>query len=516
MKINWVTIGFSIGVLLVPPTLAQCINGQWDLGYNWIKDCTSNNPYDGWYKGATAQKTVSGDTQFTVGSAKHTLSWRLHWFQHSLSDAPAMKDSLPLILGLHSWTDGATIEQLLGAESSLMQYEGGWEDVIFLTVALENGNNLNTWWDGSKVNGIPTTWAMDIIVGVLKSRIKDACQLLSASESTSVLTGKHIDSNRVYLIGTSMGGSGTYHLGIRHPELFAAVHANAGFADYLGGPCGIEAFCTSFTNDFIGTQQENLQMQGLDGKTYPARQYSDMSWFAGVHNGASWTASLGKGRKYEPPYLLMTHGKTDVNVDIGSANRLVEVLKEKKYGYSFLRHTGGHSAQNFARLNWLMGFHRNLSYPALSRNSTDITTGEEHYNYLDKIGWLNTTIVDQANLWQVQLTGQGTVDVTPRHLQQFQVASKQEFHWWLNTETGSGTTVTADSNGVLTIPGVVVNGVTTLILRPTTGVNIRYFQDRRRNGSRVLGKPRSQRRLPALVSEPSIEVDALGVPIGKP
>src|SRR5690606_24078860 len=235
-----------------------------------------------------------------------------------------------------------TVPNLLNLASSLMQYEGNWEDVLFLTVALENGNNLNTWWDGSKVNGVPTTWAMDGIVALVKARIGDAASLL-ASAGASGLGSKSVDANRVYLSGQSMGGSGTYHIGIRHPELFAAIHAKAGFADYDGGPCGTEAFCTSFTNDFIGTAAQNLQMKGLDGKDYPARSYSNMSWFAGVHDGASWTASLGNGRKYEPPYVLMTHGKVDDAVNISSVNRLFAVLRAKKYGYTYLRHPSGHS-----------------------------------------------------------------------------------------------------------------------------------------------------------------------------
>jgi pimeloyl-ACP methyl ester carboxylesterase len=460
---------FALGL----PALAgaACIDGKWDPDHTWIKDCTPGNIYDGWYAGGAAAQTVSGDTQFTVGSATRTLSWRLHWFRSNLPGSPPMRDSLPLILGLHPWSDGATLDQLLGTESSLMQYEGGWEDLVFLTVALENGNNLNTWWDGSKVAGAPTTWAMDAIVGMLKGRIRDACDRLGTA-GAAPLAGKRIDTNRVYLIGTSMGGSGAYHIGIRHPEIFAALHANAGFADYLGGPCGNESFCTSFANEFIGTAQENLQMKGLDGRSYPARSYSDMSWFVGAHGGASWSSAFGNGRRYEPPYVLMTHGKADESVNIGSANRLAEALKLKRFGYSFLRHSGGHSNENFARLHWLLGFRKNRSYPALTANSTDVATGSEHINFLDQIGWLNASIVDEADRWQVRLTGSGTADITPRRLQRFAIGPNQAFRWWLNDTTGAGTPATADSSGTLTIPAVQVAANATLVIRPLSGVSV--------------------------------------------
>jgi len=38
-----------------------------------------------------------------------------------------------------------------------------------------------------------------------------------------------IDENRVYLIGHSMGGHGTWHVGLTHPDLFAAIAPSAGW-----------------------------------------------------------------------------------------------------------------------------------------------------------------------------------------------------------------------------------------------------------------------------------------------
>src|SRR5690606_33889617 len=189
---------------------------------------TPGNQYDGKFPSGAGTTTYTGSTQIFAGSTARTLSWKLHYFK---SNAPgALSGSkLPLVVGLHHWSDGTTVPNLLNLASSLMQYEGNWEDVLFLTVALENGNNLNNWWDGSKVNGVPTTWAMDDIVALVKARIGDAASLL-ASAGASGLGSKSVDANRVYLSGQSMGGSGTYHIGIRHPELFAAIHAKAGFA----------------------------------------------------------------------------------------------------------------------------------------------------------------------------------------------------------------------------------------------------------------------------------------------
>jgi len=42
-----------------------------------------------------------------------------------------------------------------------------------------------------------------------------------------------IDENRVVLRGFSMGGSGTWHLGLQHPDLWAAIEPGAGFNDTI-------------------------------------------------------------------------------------------------------------------------------------------------------------------------------------------------------------------------------------------------------------------------------------------
>jgi len=42
----------------------------------------------------------------------------------------------------------------------------------------------------------------------------------------------HIDAERVYLMGYSMGGGGTWHVGTRHPDLFAAIGPIYGGWDY--------------------------------------------------------------------------------------------------------------------------------------------------------------------------------------------------------------------------------------------------------------------------------------------
>ncbi|MEO7427513.1 MAG: hypothetical protein ABI036_20175, partial [Fibrobacteria bacterium] len=86
---------------------AQCIDGKWDPNSTWIKDCSPDNQYDGVF-GEGAEPTVyTGSTQISAGTVAHTLSWKLHYFKGNLSGSLSGA-KLPLIVGLHPWSDGST------------------------------------------------------------------------------------------------------------------------------------------------------------------------------------------------------------------------------------------------------------------------------------------------------------------------------------------------------------------------------------------------------------------------
>ena len=41
----------------------------------------------------------------------------------------------------------------------------------------------------------------------------------------------HVDEDRVHLTGLSMGGGGTWHIGLRYPDRFASISPVCGVAD---------------------------------------------------------------------------------------------------------------------------------------------------------------------------------------------------------------------------------------------------------------------------------------------
>jgi predicted peptidase len=60
-------------------------------------------------------------------------------------------------------------------------------------------------------------WSRDILLGLLEE----------------VMKNNKVDATRVYLTGLSMGGYGTWDLGMSHPEKFAAIVPICGGGDYL-------------------------------------------------------------------------------------------------------------------------------------------------------------------------------------------------------------------------------------------------------------------------------------------
>ena len=61
-----------------------------------------------------------------------------------------------------------------------------------------------------------------------------------------------------------MGGTGTYRMGVKYPDIFAAIHAHAGFADFKG-PCG--NFCRGLDKKLIGSAKQSLNTKGARRKS---------------------------------------------------------------------------------------------------------------------------------------------------------------------------------------------------------------------------------------------------------
>jgi len=81
-----------------------------------------------------------------------------------------------------------------------------------------------------------------------------------------VTTKYRVDTNRVYLTGVSLGGSGTWYLAIKYPEKFAAVAPLSGFTRHID-------YIMKNTNRLI-----DLPIWAFHGKLDKVVQFEDTEW----------------------------------------------------------------------------------------------------------------------------------------------------------------------------------------------------------------------------------------------
>ena len=129
-----------------------------------------------------------------------------------------------------------------------------------------------------------------------------------------------IDTEKIYLCGSSMGGFGTWFIGLNYPDLFAAVSPVCAPSIFTG----TKLFSSISPIEFIA-----------NALYLPARIY---------------------------------HGAIDSTVNVNNSRQMVEKLKEMKYDYVYTEYPDvGHDSWNNAdadtnRLPWLLQ-HTRQSYP---------------------------------------------------------------------------------------------------------------------------------------------------------
>lgn len=365
-----------------------------------------------------------------------TLSFRLSLY----GDAAA---NMPLLVQVHEWGgDFAREEDLAGYVPTQYAF------VMLYFQYQPSTGNTDDWWFGTRWAGECRPWAHDAIVAIVD-------EVLHGTLVPDRLTGVTVDPNRVYLFGTSIGGTGAWQLGVRHPELFAAMHAHSGFARFTP-PVG--PFQEQFELDIVGSAGEGIVIRAADGRYQPARDYTNLGWWLTQYRNPAW----------ETPFIAITAGTEDAVVPAASGGDLMQpVLDAQKRGFFYHRHNGGHSEDCFVQMNWLWNFRKNQSFLAFTNRSgygiepdETVTVGDWSgyaqggINDLYQHGWDPSSIVDRYDHYEVQLTGTGSADVTLRRLQTFQVAPGGLYQYWLDAKDDAGAIIQADQWGLLTAPQV--------------------------------------------------------------
>jgi hypothetical protein len=249
----------------------------------------------------------------------------------------------------------------------------------------------------------------------------------------------HADPDRVTVGGNSSGGVGSWNLGLRNGNQFAAVFPIIGRnrrvpAIPLFGKLDRD-------NRALMEDGQTLYYDYVDGPKFVAQQTGELpfvGWACGRRDGyATWQE----------------------NID------MVRALTAGHHGFAYSWNNGGHGegGQAMGLINKYYPaerFRRNESYPAFGNSSLDQKLGNGDPLDGDLIGGINLGFqwdkpVDEAGSWSVRLANdlskdEMTVDVTPRHCQRFKPKPGQKVRW--SSSTGAHGTVFVDAHGLVTVP----------------------------------------------------------------
>jgi poly(3-hydroxybutyrate) depolymerase len=186
-----------------------------------------------------------------------------------------------------------------------------------------------------------------------------------------------IDQNKIYLTGSSMGGYGTWFIGLNHPDLFAAISPVCPPSIFQG---------TKFMNTVSPIEYIS------NAQNLPARIY---------------------------------HGAADSTVNVDNSRQMAARLKGMNYDYVYTEYPGvGHDSWNKAdadkdRLPWLLKYTRN-QYP-------DSVKHKAFYLRYGKAYWLEITGKKDWNKFaeiQGEIAGKNVIHVHTDNISSFFVDLK--------------------------------------------------------------------------------------------
>ena len=286
-----------------------------------------------------------------------------------------------------------------------------------------------------------------------------------------------IDKNRVYVMGGSMGGTGTTSLALRYPKIFAAADAKKGATNRIH--CKWKSQCETIWGNVSSAVKNNDGVNVWD--------WQNMAWYASTHHGDS-------------TWLRTAHGREDVSIPYRQVAgppgvtpmSFYAAMESFKIGHQCLWDCSSHTKpadKPVALDDWYEPFNdatcffrMDLSFPAFTHFSadnnpgtgagdavgSDTQLGDNTYDgdpnggFNRFLRWNSNTIVDEPAQYAIEIKlssgangykGKGeSVDITPRRLQKFSVKPGASYAW--STSAQQSGTATADAEGLLTIPAV--------------------------------------------------------------
>jgi parallel beta-helix repeat protein len=305
-------------------------------------------------------------------------------------------------------------------------------------------------------------------------------RILQAIDQVSRLFS--VDENRIHGHGSSMGGSGMLTMGMRYPNVFAAVYAGLPMTNYetADGRGGASNWRPDLEPKW-GPVAANLPVENRGRHAAHLSAYNG----TGVWDWMDHQAQAVARRGDDTAYLTYIHRMQDDVIDWETQGQpFPGALFAGNIGFQGAAVPGDHSWPGFDGSNEIMiggeagggwgqfQFRRDMSFPAISSAShappvPPPTSSVQSYYYNLDVEWsvpwrsFGPWITDEPENYGITLrsaSGSQTADVTPRRLQQFVVTPGADYEW-TNTNLATSAvmqtgTATADADGLLTIPAV--------------------------------------------------------------
>ncbi|MCY7410462.1 MAG: T9SS type A sorting domain-containing protein, partial [Chitinophagales bacterium] len=243
-----------------------------------------------------------------------------------------------------------------------------------------------------------------------------------------------VDSNRIYLEGSSLGAIGSYFLALNYPQNFAAVKLTAGVFDF------------GFDHDYQPNCSLNAgRSKRKEGDRRMGTIALNLSSSLGIktYDGFDGGYVMHKNKSIDYPFVYSLNGKHDKILGWTEKTVYYDSVNTNQIGGWYFYDEGDHGANGGV---WnkegfdLFRFNKKISYPAFSNCSINEdygegndTTGAAYGSVNGMLDWVNE-IADSTFKWRanifihdlklldssiVSYPDSCTVTITPRRVQRF-------------------------------------------------------------------------------------------------
>jgi hypothetical protein len=336
----------------------------------------------------------------------------------------------------------------------------------------------NTWWFGHAAEhdyrtGL-TPPAGDVVKNFTEQRVLMMVQALLDDPTH----GPRVDEDRVYVYGTSMGGSGTLSMAMRYPQVFAAAHASQPMTNYLTAGDGGG---TDWSSDLeVKFGQPGLGLTYAVDADRPFQAELAAADGTPVWDWQNHQEQLTQQPGAERVPLGIDHGLKDTVIEWSTqgaplypildtaglcwAGEIFDVAHQN----SFLATLPQGFSDSFAQPFWGFQARRDESVPGFRQSTGNAglpptTTGEYNASIDWSSSWksIDGAPLDSADRWELTLRSTAdiqVVDVLPRRLQQFLLGAGEVVRWE-NQRLSNGAvlqsgTAVVGADRRLVVPGV--------------------------------------------------------------